>query len=164
MKRADDMISLMRKWKGVGKPMFSTIGNQNPRPIKGLNLVEHITTFGYELCKDLTVYLKEGKEPYTMKHITDWCNQRNLDIGVPRWNFCYAQMSADIACYFPDLIDPNTSLYCGNNAVQAIDQMFRKPKGMSTYDFHDAALQNLTERLGTNAAAHEDTLCTFLQH
>lgn len=163
LKRVDEMIDLMRRWKGVSKPMFSTIGNQNPRPIKGLNLVQHITTFGYELCKDLTKYLEEGKEPYSMKHITDWCNQRNLDIGLSRWNFCYTQMAADIACYFPDLIDPNTSLYCGNNAVQAIEQMFRKPKGMSKYDFHDAALQDLTERLGTNAAAHEDTLCIYIR-
>ena len=93
---------------------------------------------------------KSGGKPFSQKEITDRCNQRNIDAGMRRWNFPYAQMGADIATYHPHLIDPNSSLYCGNNAVQAIEQMFRKPKGMDKIEFHDRALKDLT---ATNVAS-----------
>ncbi len=166
-KTVEEMADLMKEWKKAGKKMFSTIGNQNPTPVKGLNLTEHITSFGYDLINDLTEYLinnhKAGNPPFNQKEITDRCNEVNIKAGVRRWNFPYAQMAADIATYHTELIDPNSSLYCGNNAVQAIDQMFRKPKGESVYDYHDACLQDLTEVLGTNASAHEDTLCIYVR-
>ena len=162
-----EMANLMKQWKEVGNKMFSTIGNQNPTPIKGLNLTQHITSYGVDLCIELADYLEEnyksGGKPFSQKEITDRCNQRNIDAGMRRWNFPYAQMGADIATYHPHLIDPNSSLYCGNNAVQAIEQMFRKPKGMDKIEFHDRALKDLTERLGTNASAHEDTLCIYIR-
>jgi len=162
-----EMADLMKSWKKKGNKMFSTIGNQNPTPIKGLNLTEHITSFGLDLAIELADYLednhKAGNKPFSQKEITDRCNQKNLDRGMRRWNFPYAQMGADIATYHPHLMDPNSSLYCGNNAVQAIEQMFKKPKGASTTEFHDACLQDLTENLGTNASAHEDTLCIFVR-
>lgn len=160
-----EMADLMKRWKKKGNKMFSTIGNQNPTPIKGLNLTEHITTFGLDLIIELAEHLennhKAGNAPFTQYEVFNRCNQKNLDRGMRRWNFPYAQMGADIGTYHPHLIDPNSSLYCGNNAVQAIEQMFLKPKGMAKEDFHDAALKNLTEVLGTNASAHEDTLCIF---
>tara|TARA_R110000782_G_scaffold12081_9_gene36283 strand:- start:16412 stop:17491 length:1080 start_codon:yes stop_codon:yes gene_type:complete len=164
----EEMAELMKTWKAADRKMFSTIGNQNPTPIKGLNLPEHITTFGLELMKELTGWLeenlaKDNGAPLDQKELTDRLNQKNIDRGVRRWNFPYAQMIADIATYHPEYVDPNSSLYCGNNARQAIEQMFRRPKGMSEHVYHDLALANLTERLGTNAVAHEDTLCIYVR-
>lgn len=164
---ADEMAGLMKQWKKAGKKMFSTIGNQNPTPKKGMNLPEHITSFGLELMGELTEHLREnynaGNPPLEQKSLTDRLNQKNIENGVRRWNFPYAQAIADIATYHPQYVDPNSSLYCGNNARQAIEQMFRKPKGMSQVEYHDRALADLTENLGTNAVAHEDTLCIFVR-
>jgi hypothetical protein len=165
--KVEEMANMMIEFKAADKKMFSTIGNQNPTPIKGLNLVQHITTFGVDLIEQLTEMLElnhaEGNPALKQKDVTDWCNQKNLDRGMRRWNFPYAQMAADIATYHPHLIDPNSSLYCGNNASIAIDQMFRKPAKMALHEYHDLALQDLTERLGTSAVAHEDTLCIFVR-
>jgi len=167
LKTVNEMTDMMKSWKAADKKMFSTIGNQNPRPIKGLNLVEHITSFGVETIEEMTIMIEEnhkaGNPRFAQKTVTDWCNGKNKERGIVRWNFPYAQMAADIATYHPDYVDPNSSLYCGNNARQAIEQMFRKPKGMSQVEYHDLALQDLTEKLGTNNAAHEDTLCIFVR-
>ena len=34
---------------------------------------------------------------------------------------------------------------------------------MSQVEYHDRALADLTENLGTNAVAHEDTLCIYIR-
>lgn len=166
-KTADQMANLMIEWKKVDKKIFSTVGNQNPTPKKGQNLVEHITTFGLETMDELTTYLEEnykaGNPSLEQKSLTDKLNKKNIDNGIRRWNFPYAQMIADVSTYHPHLVDPNSSLYCGNNARIAIEQMFIKPKGMGDIEYHDLALANLTERLGTNAVAHEDTLCIYVR-
>lgn len=167
MRTIQEMANLMKEFKANDTKMFSTIGNQNPTPIKGMNLVEHITSFGIDLIEELVEYIetnyKNGNPILKQNEITDRCNQRNIDHGIRRWNFQYSQMAADIATYHPHLIDPNSTLYCGNNAVQAIEQTFVKPKDLAPIDYHAEALSQLTRVLGTNAAAHEDTLCIFVR-
>ena len=159
----EEMVDLMRYFKRVKKPMFSTIGNQNPTPQKGMNLVEHITSNGIQMLDEYQRWLESHSSPITIRQSTDWLNNWNVERGMRRWNFCYAQMGADIATYHPHLIDPHSLLQCGSNARDGIEQCYIKPRNMSREDFYDAALIDLTKTLGTSPLAHEDTLCIYVR-
>lgn len=162
-KTREEMMELMEFFKRHKTPMFSTVGNQNPTPMKGLNLVEHFRQYGLQLLDEFEEWLTSQSKPVSIRESMDWMNSWNIERGMRRWNFTYAQMGADIATYHPDLIDPNSLLHCGTNARDGVNQLYLKPKGMSTEDFHDAALIDLTKTLGTSPLAHEDTLCIFVR-
>ena len=158
----DDMIELTREWKRKGIPMNTSVGNIPPHPRKGQSIAEYMCTDGViqaERCSEFV----SGNTPRTIRETTNFLNDYHLQEGIKRWNFPFAMTSADIAHYHPNNVDPWSMLMCGSNARDGLFECFERPKGMALDDFTDAGLVELSEKLGTTPAQHEDTLCIFIR-
>ncbi len=146
------MTNFFKNWdmeagKGKSKPIFTSIGNQPPafpKP-KGYNKAStyFFCEFAPRLCKELALAL-ETSDSYgyagEIRAWTDWVLKWNQLNGLNRYVFVYTAWIMDIADYWPDLMDPATRVYYGNNAIEAMNLLWSGLKGIDSYD----AAMNLT--------------------
>tara|TARA_X000001036_G_scaffold133385_2_gene126213 strand:- start:2454 stop:3479 length:1026 start_codon:yes stop_codon:yes gene_type:complete len=158
----DEMIDLTRQWKKQKRSMNTSVGNIPPHPRKGQSVTEYMCTDGVYQAERCSEFVRSNT-PRTIRRTTNFLNEYHLQEGIKRWNFPFAMASADIAHYHPNSVDPNSMLMCGSNARDGLLECFERPKGMALDNFTDAGLIELSEKLGTTPAQHEDTLCIFIR-
>ena len=161
----DEMIELVREKQAMKEPpkMISTVGNIVPFPRKGQGVLNYLCTDGVVQAQQLQYLIGASQTTWSIKQATDRLNAYNTKRLINRWNFPFSMTAADIATYLPNLVDPNSEIYCGKNAYDAIAEMYEKPKGLNKEKFCDVALEELTDDLGTTPMAHEDTLCIYIR-
>lgn len=92
--------------------------------------------------------------------IIDFVDHMNLylqSIGAKRQNFVLSATAADIAEYFPDLIDQKSSIYAGTNAKKCISAIFTKAKGVKQETFEIEAINFIAERYDSVPYSVEDS-------
>jgi len=92
--------------------------------------------------------------------IIDFVDSMNVYLvskGFKRQNFVLSATAADIAEYFPNLIDQKSSIYAGTNAKKCISAMFNKKPGIKQLDFEIEAINFIAERYNSVPYSVEDS-------
>lgn len=92
-------------------------------------------------------------------HVTnlgnDWLNERFFK----RQNFVLTAFAADLAEYFPNLVDPNSRVYAGTNATKCIKAIFPKRKRVRVpeFDYINDVLEFQSKRYSLPPISCEDS-------
>ena len=148
-----EMMTITKQWQDNKQSMFTSIGNQPPAPRKGVSNIDFLLNEAPALCQRLADFLE--KKQRTHKEVVDYLNEYNLTEGHRRFNFTYAALSMDIGDYFPDLVDPQSHTYLGNNAKRCKDLI---SKGYKDDEFMDLLLEHTPDCV-SYARDYEDILC-----
>ena len=151
----DDMLEDLNYVKAMGKPIFTSIGNQPPAPRKGVSNVDFINNELPYLIDKLLDWLGSGHKK-SHKEVTDFLNGYNVEQGHRRFNFVYSAFAYDLGDYHKDLVDDMSHGYFGNNAVRCMKLM---SSGYSTDQFMDM----MCEKVGGAPRDNEDVLCDFIR-
>ena len=163
-------------------PMFTSIGNQIPMfPSK--HLWESLNKSGHEYktpgklwiaeCMTQLVddvwswvdkirYLEERK--VTIREVVDFMCEWNRDRGMKRFHFQFTATAADLADYFPDIVDPMSHMYYGKNAKESMD-MFATKIGRYKKDlYYDYVMESAVKDTGGAPRDLEDVMCDYIRY
>ena len=144
-----EMVDVMKHRKANNIPNFTSKGNQ-PAACDNMNYIEH---YAPKLAQLLSSFISNGKIK-GHKDVVNFCNEFNKDNGFSRFMFQFSAMSMDCSDYFPDLVDPTSHTYIGNNAVRTMKLL---SKGFKQEEFFDV----LSDKTGGKAKDLEDCCCDF---
>lgn len=147
---SDDLVEA----KAKGKAIFTSIGNQPPAPRKGVSNVDFMTKELPYVMDQFVDWLQTTKRHH--KEIVDWFNGYNATQGHRKFNFVYAAFSMDCSDYYPELVDADSHVYFGNNAVRCMSKL---SQGWTSDNFMDL----LRERTGGRPKDLEDVMCDFVR-
>ena len=146
-----DMLEDLNYVKALGKPVFTSIGNQPPAPRKGVSNVDFINNELLPLVDNLIEWLNIGPKK-THKQVVDFLNEYNVREGHRRFNFVYSAFSYDLGDYHKDLVDDMSHGYFGNNAIRCMKMV---SSGYTTDEFMDI----FCAKAGGAPRDNEDVLC-----
>lgn len=99
---------------------------------------------------------EKGNTP--IKNVVDKINDVLWMTGFKKQNFVMSATAADIAEYFPDMVDRNSMIYAGTNARKCIKAIFGKCK-------EEDAIQLLSDRYNAPPYSVEDSrLCDVYRY
>jgi len=137
-------------------PIFTSIGNQIPPFPKtgGRHYIQHIAP---ELVERVLGWIKfyankQGGLP--IKNVVDRVLEFNQELGCRRFVFVLTAWVMDIAEYMPHLVNPNSDVYHGKNAQEAIEICFEV--NMKKQDLYDKATRLFADIYGTHPMDVED--------
>lgn len=108
-------------------------------------LVEEI----YSLCQ---------KNRMSIYQITDHGNSWLNKQGFNKQNFVLTAFAADLAEYFPNLVDPKSYVYAGTNATKCIKAIFPKSnRKIKEFEYINEVLQFQSQRYNLNPIDCEDS-------
>jgi len=151
-----DMLDHMNYIKGIGKPLFTSIGNQPPSPRKGVTCLDFMNNELVPLLERFMDWLPAKGRKRTHKEVVDYLNEYNVEQGHKRFNFVYTAFSYDLGDYHKDLVNDMSHGYFGNNAVRCMKML---SSGYST----DEMMDLLCERMGGAPRDNEDVMCDFVR-
>lgn len=135
--------------KGYLLPQFSFEG------ITSGHLKKFILEYSIDLVIELYEYcLQERRQIY---QITDYGNAYLNRIGFKKQNFVLTAFAADLAEYFPHMVDPKSFVYAGTNATKCIKAIFPKVGKVKEFDYINSVLQFQSDRYGLNPIDCEDS-------
>ena len=140
----------------LGKPIFTSIGNQPPAPKKFVSNIDFLQYEAPRLCEGLAFELKASSTKWSHKQVVDYLNEYNRLNGHRRFNFQYAALAMDISDYFPEYVDEDSHTYLGNNAKRCAKLLTKGYK-------EDDAMELISEALGgiNKFKDLEDYMCDF---
>lgn len=162
----DDMVKVVKSFNG---PKFTSSGYQIaafPKPQDGYKrggdwfICEILPGLVEELAAFLTskqVALKNFRD------VMAWLEEYNKSRGFRIFKFQYAATLADIADFFPEYINIESQFFYGTNAIECLNYLAIKPKGMSQLKFLDAVMDKISEDTGMLAYNAEDVACDTIR-
>jgi hypothetical protein len=113
----------------------------------------------YSVNLVLQIYEKLLKNRLEIYQVTDFGNNILKNWGFKKQNFVLTAFAADVAEYFPNLVDPKSKVYAGTNADKCINAIFPKKKGLKVKDFDyiNDVLGFLSNRYNLNPIDCEDS-------
>lgn len=163
-------------------PMFTSIGNQIPmfpsKPIwESLNksgfeyktpgklwISECMTDLVDDTWKfiDETRFSKERK--VNIREVVDFMCEWNRARGIKRFHFQFTATAADLADYYPDMIDSTSHMYYGKNAKESMD-MFAEKIGRYKKDlYYDYVMEAAKRDTGGAPRDLEDVMCDYIRY
>ena len=125
------MQTFIRGYEGV---MYTSIGNQIPafpKPTMGYKTGGKVFfgQFSVQLVRDTWDYIDEinktGRKA-KIREIVDYMCEWNRERSMKRFHFQYTAVAADLADYYPQNVDPESHMYYGKNAKEAMDLFAEK--------------------------------------
>ena len=115
----------------------------------------------YQLFLVIMDFLHTKREIY---QVVDWGNNWLVNSGLKRQNFVLCAFAMDVAEYAPELVDRDSRVLLGSNAIKCYKQIF--PGRKNTFDEHNAALQELCDITGNKSKPYsmEDVMCDFIRY
>lgn len=159
-------------------PIFTSIGNQIPpfnKPVppyeRGGEMYLHrdAPKLAKDLAKLLTENAAAGKKT-SIKPMTDWILDWHAEHGMKRYKFVLTAYAMDIAEYYPDLVDQQSHVYLGKNAVSAMNILFDKVPGIKQLEHEEAIMEALLLDTKDDPAGYnnpysmEDVMCDFIRY
>lgn len=158
-----EMVSVIQNFKG---PKFTSSGYQIapfPKP-KG----DYVRGGDWFMCEQLPVlvrmfaeYISSGKKDF--RTMMKWLEEYNQARGFRVFRFQYAAVLADIADFFPDLIQPESHFFYGKNAIECLNFLAVRPKGTSQTKFLDQVMDQITNDTSSLAYNAEDVACDAIR-
>jgi len=163
-------------------PMFTSIGNQIPMfPSK--HLWESLNKSGFEYktpgklwiseCMTDLVdstwnfihYTRENQwRKINIREIVDFMCDWNRARGMKRFHFQFTATAADLADYYPDMVDSMSHMYYGKNAKESMD-MFAEKLGRYKKDlYYDYVMEASVRDTGGSPRDLEDVMCDYIRY
>lgn len=158
-----DMVEIIRAYSG---PKFTSIGYQiAPFPKPQGDYIRGGDWFMCEvlpnLVNEFAEYLESGKKDF--RSLMSWLEDYNSSRKFRVFRFQYAATLADIADFFPNLVDVSSHFFYGKNAIECLSYLAEKPKGKSQIQFLDDVMERIckdTDMVPYNA---EDVACDSIR-
>ena len=165
----DNMGQMIEVVRSHDKPFYTSIGYQFPsfpKPVEGYKRGGDyfLCEFSPQLSMDLSKFLTSGDKK-TLRQVGDFMFFWNKERGLRAYKFQYAAFIADIADWFPDFVHRETPFYYGSNAVECLNYLAIKPKGvkMDQTTFLDSIMTKIYEDTGGLPYNMEDVACDFIR-
>lgn len=136
--------------KGYLLPQFSFQGHDSN------HLKKYILEYSQDLVKHLFDFLQKGKKD--IYQVTDEGNKWLNSKGFRKQNFVLTAFAADLAEYFPNLVNRHGLVYAGTNATKCIKAIFPKiNKKTSEFEYINDVLQFQSQRYNLTPIDCEDS-------
>lgn len=163
---------------GYDKAMFTSIGNQIPMfpkrelwPSLNKSGREYETPGKLWICECMTQLIDdtiEWMESHILRvgirDVTDFMCEWNRERGMKRFHFQFTAFAADLADYFPFRVDPNSKMYYGKNAIEALELLGTRNKGTKKAEFYDLVMDDLVASTQAAPRDLEDVLCDYIRY
>mgnify|MGYP000228329697 FL=1 len=83
---------------------------------------------------------------------------------MKRFHFQYTALVADLADYYPDLVEESSHMYYGKNAKEAMDLFAVKEKKVTKNKFYDLVMEEAKARTGAFPKDLEDVMCDYIRY
>jgi hypothetical protein len=169
LRTAEEMTTWIHSYEGV---MYTSIGNQIPafpKPKDGyrtggkvyfgehaLRLVDDVWKFIYEVTS--------FNRKVTIREVVDFMCEWNREHGMKRFHFQYTAIAADLADYYPELVEEGSHMYYGKNAQEAMDLFAEKVGRVSRTDYYDLVMDEAQRRTGGYPKDLEDVMCDYIRY
>lgn len=173
----------MSEWvqKNNDIPMFTSIGNQIPMfPSK--HLWESLNKSGFEYKTPGKLWISEcmtelvddtwrfinntrssEERKVNIREVVDFMCEWNRARGMKRFHFQFTATAADLADYYPDMVDPMSHMYYGKNAKESMD-MFAEKIGRYKKDlYYDYVMEAAKRDTGGAPRDLEDVMCDYIR-
>lgn len=149
-------------------PIFTSIGNQIPPfpPCGGREYLKVIAPeFTTRVATTLTEMARILGRPMAIKPAVDTVLSIHKSLGCKQFKFVLTAWVMDMAEYLPHLVDPNSDVYHGKNAIEAMNICFDRLPSMKLQDFYDTATRLFADVTGTKPMDVEDASpgCDFVR-
>ena len=174
----------MAEWvkNNDGIPMFTSIGNQIPMfPSK--HLWESLNKSGFEYKTPGKLWISEcmtelvddtwgfidnirssDERKVNIRELVDFMCEWNRARGMKRFHFQFTATAADLADYYPDLVDQMSHMYYGKNAKESMD-MFAEKLGRYKKDlYYDYVMEAAVRDTGGAPRDLEDVMCDYIRY
>lgn len=146
-------------------PAYTSVGYQFPRFPKKTSGFRRggdrfITEFAPRLACDLADFLTSGGGKRTLRETGEWMFEWNRQNGLSAYRFQYSAVLADIADFYPDLIDRTSMFLYGSNAVECISYM---TGGVKSIDALDEVMDRAALITGNVPYNLEDVACDMIR-
>lgn len=139
--------------KNNSAPFSNNKGYIIPQFKQGLKswILEH----ALDLVRSIINYaLIQKRDVY---QITDYGNHILKSKGFNRQNFVLTAFAADLAEYYPELVNKNGYMYAGTQATRCIKAIFKKTKKVSEFEYINQVLQFQAKRYNLTPIDCEDS-------
>jgi len=169
LKTVEEMTDWIRSYDGV---MYTSIGNQIPafpKPRNGYRTGGKVY-FGehaHHLVDDVWKFIFRAtscRGKATIREIVDFMCEWNREHGMKRFHFQYTAIAADLADYYPELVEEGSHMYYGKNAQEAMDLFAEKVGRVSKADYYDLVMEEAQHRTGGHPKDLEDVMCDYIRY
>jgi hypothetical protein len=168
LKTVEEMTDWIRGYEGV---MYTSIGNQIPafpKPRNGYRtggkvyFGEHAHRLVDDIWKFIDATTPDRKT--TIREIVDFMCEWNRERGMKRFHFQYTAIAADLADYYPELVEMSSHMYYGKNAQEAMDLFAKKIGRVSRADYYDLMMEEAQRYTGGHPKDLEDVMCDYIRY
>jgi hypothetical protein len=179
LRTCEDMVEWVRN--NDSTPMFTSIGNQIPMfPSK--YLWESLNKSGFEyktpgklwLCECMTDLVDDTWKAIDIninlgarvgiRDIVDYMCDWNRARGIKRFHFQFTATAADLADYYPDMVDPISHMYYGKNAKEAMDMFAEKIGRYKKAFYYDHVMEAASKDTAGAPRDLEDVMCDYIRY
>ena len=152
--------------------MYTSIGNQIPafpKPAMGYKTGGKLYWGQYSVAlvestlNFIDTINSEGRK-VKIREIVDFMCDWNKEKGMKRFHFQYTAVAADLADYYPELVDESSHMYYGKNAKEAMDLFAEKPKSVNKDGFYDLVMEKAQLETGGLPKDLEDVMCDYIRY
>ena len=167
MHEAQNTKDMTEVIKAASRPFYTSVGYQFPsfpKPVEGYKRGGdyYLCEYAPRLCQDLAKFLEAG-EKKKLREVGDFMIKWNYDNGLRAYRFQYAAFIADIADWYPDFVDRESSFYYGKNAKECISYLATKSSKMDELTFLDLTMKKIYDDTGSFPYNAEDIACDFIR-
>lgn len=163
-----EMIEAIRKRAASDRPMYTSVGYQFPAFPKAPEGYKRggdyfLCEMAPDLARRLGDFLVDGGKK-TLREIGEFMFAWNREKGLRAYKFQYAAVIADIADFFPGLVDTFSPFYYGSNAAECISYLAKPTKRGDRTVFLDAVMDRIALDTGARHYDAEDVACDFIRY
>ena len=152
--------------------MYTSIGNQIPpfpKPKMGYKTGGKVFFGQYSipLVRDVWTFIdsvnNSGRKA-NIREIVDFMCDWNREHDMKRFHFQYTAVAADLADYYPNLVDESSHMYYGKNAKEAMDLFAEKLGKVSKARYYDLVMEEAQKSTGGHPKDLEDVMCDYIRY
>jgi len=118
----EDMVWHMKRHK---EPFYTSVGYQFPKfpkPPQGSGYKRggdyYLAEYAPRLAREMAEWLQKSNERKDLREIGEFMGQWNERNNLNRYTFQYAAVVADVADWYPQMVNKESPFYYGTNAVE----------------------------------------------
>jgi len=170
--KCDTINQMIEVIKHLNRPFFTSIGNQIPPfPKPGLGYDKggklYLCEYAPKLVASTVDFIRDinsNKRKVLIREVVDFMCKWNWDRGIKRFHFQYTATVADLADYFPELVDESSHMYYGKNAKEAMSLFGIKVGKISKDGFYDIVMETAQKDTGGHPKDLEDIMCDYIRY
>lgn len=123
----------------------------------------YLSEFAPRLARELAIWLTE-KSKSDLRDIGKFMLEWNTKNGLKQYHFQYAAIIADIADWYPELVNRSSMFFYGSNARECISYLAKSDKKMKSDEFLDAVIEMACADTGGVPYDIEDVCCDYIRY